>query len=145
MFICRNIILLILQALLTSLFASAGHPWILFYTERTLKTISVKSRGKNHGGTASLQLPVSSRFISPLNLIEDDFTNGRTNQLLSSPSMRSCKSEETDECGFIDALSVAISHVRISEPKRSRIYSPSGPIEQQHSSNMRSNTLCKAF
>ncbi|KAK4751807.1 hypothetical protein SAY87_020605 [Trapa incisa] len=115
------------------------HPWILFYTERTLKTISVKSRAKNHVRTASFQLPVSSRFISPLNLLP------RTTQLLLSPSTKSCKSEEPDEYGFIDVLSVAISHVRISEPKRSKLCCPSGPIEQQHSSNMTSNPLCKAF
>ncbi|KAJ6411895.1 hypothetical protein OIU84_005043 [Salix udensis] len=53
----------------------------------------------------------------------------------------SCKSEEQDECGLVDALAVAISHVKISEPKRSRLCGPTGPIEQQCSSN----NLCRAF
>ncbi|KAJ6773416.1 SERINE/THREONINE-PROTEIN KINASE PEPKR2 [Salix purpurea] len=53
----------------------------------------------------------------------------------------SCRSEEQDECGLVDALAVAISHVKISEPKRSRLCGPTGPIEQQCSSN----NLCRAF
>ncbi|KAK4800860.1 hypothetical protein SAY86_021347 [Trapa natans] len=122
------------------------HPWILFYTDRTLKTVSIKSRAKNNGGTTSLQAPTPFlRSRSPVNLIENDSTNEKITQLSSAHSIQSCKSEEPDECGFIDALAVAVSHVRISEPKRSRICSPTGPIEQQHSSNLRSNTLCKAF
>ncbi|KAF3445978.1 hypothetical protein FNV43_RR11156 [Rhamnella rubrinervis] len=85
------------------------HPWILFYTERTLKTIPI-----NEGS-------------SPLS------------------SSDSCESEDQDDTGLIDALATAVSHVRISEPKRSRVCGPTGPIEQQCSSNMKANNLCKAF
>ena len=56
--------------------------------------------------------------------------------------------EEEDESGVVDVLVVAISNVRISEPKRSRLCSPTNsPIEQQHSSNLTTttNTLCRAF
>ncbi|MBA0745943.1 hypothetical protein Gogos_008500 [Gossypium gossypioides] len=57
----------------------------------------------------------------------------------------SCKSEEQDKNGVVDLLAVAISHVRISEPKRSRLCSPTRPIEQQCSSNLTVNNLCRAF
>ncbi|MCI11802.1 serine/threonine-protein kinase PEPKR2-like, partial [Trifolium medium] len=55
------------------------------------------------------------------------------------------QTDDPDECVLIDALATAISHVRISEPKRSRLCSPTGPIVQQGSSNMKANNLCKAF
>ena len=65
---------------------------------------------------------------------------------VSSPfsSSESCNSEDQDDCVLIDALANAISHVRISEPKRSKLWCPTSPIDQQGSSNMKAN-LCKAF
>ncbi|GMI77249.1 phosphoenolpyruvate carboxylase-related kinase 2 [Hibiscus trionum] len=79
------------------------HPWILFYTEPSLKTLYTESKSKNS---------------------------------VEQPSPRSES--------VMDVLAVAISHVRISESKRSRFYSP-GPIELQCSSNFTSNNLCRAF
>lgn len=63
----------------------------------------------------------------------------------SSSESLSDKSEEQDDSGLVDVLAVAISNVRISEPKRSRLCGPTGPIEQQCSSNMTTNNLCRAF
>ncbi|KHG12529.1 Serine/threonine-protein kinase PEPKR2 [Gossypium arboreum] len=65
-------------------------------------------------------------------------------QVLTSLSS-SCKSKEQDKNGVVDLLAVAISHVRISEPKRSRLCSPTRPIKQQCSSNLTVNNLCRAF
>lgn len=111
------------------------HSWILFYTER--------SKLKNQVAASSVQVSAAPG----LEQCGSSVCSGSSNRgsRLPSPSSLSCEPEEFDECCFVDALSVAISQVRISEPKRSRLCSPTGPIEQQCSSNIRSNTLCKAF
>ncbi|KAF8370034.1 hypothetical protein HHK36_031932 [Tetracentron sinense] len=114
-----------------------SHPWILFYTERTLKTLSMKSKPRNHVGTPSRRVESERNRIASGSL-SDGFT------LVSSFYSWGHKSEEQD-CGLIDALAVAISRVRISEPKRSRLCSPTGPIPQECSSNMKANNLCTAF
>lgn len=46
---------------------------------------------------------------------------------------------------LVDVLAEAISRVRISEPKRSRLCSPANPIEQECSPNIKVNSLCAAF
>ncbi|XWS21445.1 hypothetical protein CRYUN_Cryun30bG0055200 [Craigia yunnanensis] len=92
------------------------HPWILFYTEHSLKTLSIRSKLKNQG----------------------------SQPVLTSNSL-SCKSEEQYENGVVDVLAMAISHVKISEPKRSRLCSPTGPIKQQCLFNLTANNLCRAF
>jgi serine/threonine protein kinase len=109
------------------------HPWILFYTERMLRPLPLKSKSKP--GVSLCQLS-----ITPGLEINGDGSNQYQSSEKSSPSL-----EDEDESGLVDALSVAISHVRISEPKRSRLCSPTGPIEQQHSSNLTANNLCRAF
>lgn len=65
----------------------------------------------------------------------------------SSPGSlsESCKSEDQGDLGLVDALATAVSHVRISGPKRSRVCGTTGPIEQHGSSNMKANNLCRAF
>eukprot|EP00257_Ricinus_communis_P024773 XP_025012187.1 serine/threonine-protein kinase PEPKR2 [Ricinus communis] len=88
------------------------HPWILFYTERTLKTLSIKTKLKNQVGQVSCQtanaplLEINGNKSESGPVIED------SNHLASSDSLSS-KSEEQDECGFVDALAVAISNVKI--------------------------------
>ncbi|KAF8050457.1 hypothetical protein N665_1962s0002 [Sinapis alba] len=124
------------------------HPWILFYTDRTLKTMCIKSKHK--GGQAGS--PPCLQLRSPIKNID---VNNRANREKKttyddSPptdSFSNTEEEEEDESGVVDVLVVAISNVRISEPKRSRICSPTNsPIEQQHSSNLTTtNTLCRAF
>ncbi|KAG8491873.1 hypothetical protein CXB51_015183 [Gossypium anomalum] len=119
------------------------HPWILFYTEHSLKTLYTKSK---------LKIPVEpsfKKFNSPRSESSatriDSGSRSQCPQLVLSSNSSSCKSEELDENGVVDVLAVAISHVRISEPKRSRLCSPPGPIEQQCSSNLTTNNLCRAF
>lgn len=103
------------------------HPWILFYTECPSKALPIKSKVRN-------------------NVTKHKIEVQRIGVISSSPFMEglSCKSEEQDACGFVDALAVAISRVRISEPKRSRICDPGSPIQQQCSSNIKTS-LCTAF
>ncbi|KAG0489421.1 hypothetical protein HPP92_008232 [Vanilla planifolia] len=94
-----------------------GHPWILFYTE-----------------SLSRCNPFNPRVGSTSLLPKVEF--GRT-------CYRS--DEEQDDCGcFVDALVAAISRVRISEPKRSRLCVPASQIPEECSSNMKTN-LCTAF
>ncbi|GAV66796.1 Pkinase domain-containing protein [Cephalotus follicularis] len=120
------------------------HPWILFYTERTSKTLPMKSKLKNQVGASFRQLA-----IVPQPEVDSNKRSGgplsKGSNLNSSTESVSFNSEDQDECGLVDALAVAISHVRISEPKRTRLCSPTGPIKQQCSSNLTSNNLCRAF
>ncbi|KAM7257576.1 hypothetical protein ACFE04_013317 [Oxalis oulophora] len=109
------------------------HPWILFYTERMLRT-PLKSKSKL--GPSLCQLTITPRVE-----VDGESSKPCQSSESSSPSLE----EEEDESGLVDVLSVAISQVRISEPKRSRLCSPTNPIEQQHSSNLTPNNLCRAF
>lgn len=120
------------------------HPWILFYTERTLRTLTIKSKLKNQVGASHHQPAILPGVESDENKLDRGSRNDESHELSSSESLNS-ESEEQDEGGFVDALAVAISNVRISGPKRSRLCGPSGPIEQQCSSNLTANTLCRAF
>ncbi|KAL8096361.1 serine/threonine-protein kinase PEPKR2 [Apium graveolens] len=119
------------------------HPWILFYTERTLRTLSIKSKTKNQSG--SHQLPVTKVTPDLNGKIRDNNCADDNLNRDSSSGSSSQESTEKDECGFVDALAVAISRVTISEPKRSRLCGPTSPIREQCSSNVTSNNLCKAF
>ncbi|KAL1814056.1 hypothetical protein ACET3Z_024121 [Daucus carota] len=119
-----------------------SHPWILFYTERNLRTLSIKSKMKNQPG--SHQLPVTKVFPDSNRKIGDN-NFGDNSSSDSSSGSSSQERAEQDDCGFVDALAVAISHVTISEPKRSRLCGPTSPIREQCSSNVTSNNLCKAF
>ncbi|KAK8552159.1 hypothetical protein V6N13_120578 [Hibiscus sabdariffa] len=118
------------------------HPWILFYTERSLKTLSIKSKLKNQVGP-SIQVSHSPGAELSSRMSGGCLSQGPQSALTSHSS--SCKSDEQDENGLVDVLAVAISHVRISEPKRTRLCSPTGPIEQQCSSNLTTGNLCRAF
>nr|CAB3453642.1 unnamed protein product [Digitaria exilis] len=102
-----------------------SHPWVLFYTECPLKVV-----------TANLCL--TNKIVAPR--IAWDKLRPECESLSDS----SQRSEDQDECGIVDALIAAITHVRISEPKRSRLCSPAIIIQQECSSNLKSN-LCTAF
>lgn len=94
------------------------HPWILFYTDCPSRLITTNPRTRN-------------RTAVPR--IDSGYSGQRSD-------------EDQDECGgFVDALTAAISRVRISEPKRSRLCVPAGQIPQECSSNMKANNLCTAF
>ncbi|XP_027330470.1 serine/threonine-protein kinase PEPKR2-like [Abrus precatorius] len=117
------------------------HPWILFYTERTLKMLPIKSKLKLQNEAACqkfLAAPESG-------LVGSGIDDGSLNKVSSEfSSSESGNSEYRDDCAWIDALATAVSHVRISETKRSKLWGPTVPIDQQGSSNMKAN-LCKAF
>jgi hypothetical protein len=98
----------------------------------------IKIKLKNQIGSTCRQVVAAREPKLGGNTID----NGSHSELLSSESYNS---NDPDECVLIDALATAISHVRISEPKRSRLCSPTGPIVQQGSSNMKASNLCKAF
>nr|GMD93995.1 serine/threonine-protein kinase PEPKR2 [Ipomoea batatas] len=114
-----------------------SHPWILFYTERTLRTLSTRTKPKHQTGAPSQIMAAASTPQSDRN---KRGSKGRA----PSESLNG-ESEESDESGLVDALTVAISHCRISEPKRSRLCVPTSPIREECSSNMTASNLCKAF
>lgn len=123
-----------------------SHPWILFYTERTLKTLSSKTKSKNQVGISSCFCAIPSiPELNGTNKFDGGSSHGIALYTPSASDCSSCKSDGQDESGFVDVLAVAMTNVRISEPKRSRVCSPTSPIVEQHSSNMRANSLCRAF
>ncbi|KAG2584550.1 serine/threonine-protein kinase PEPKR2-like isoform X2 [Panicum virgatum] len=83
------------------------HPWISFYDECPLKAEFSTLWSTNNAAT-----PVIDR------------ERVRSCCQSSSSESSSDNSEERDECGVVDALTAAITQVRISEPKRSRLCSP---------------------
>ncbi|PKA56124.1 Serine/threonine-protein kinase PEPKR2 [Apostasia shenzhenica] len=95
-----------------------GHPWILFYTESPSRVMSINFRAVRKSAAAH-------------------------RPKLGCSSHRSYEEQE-ESSGFVDALAAAISKVRISEPKRTRICGPVAQIPQECSSNMKAN-LCTAF
>ncbi|XP_008812230.2 serine/threonine-protein kinase PEPKR2-like isoform X2 [Phoenix dactylifera] len=103
------------------------HPWIIFHTECPAKALPIAFRVANKSRVPRVQL-------------EKTWAANCSSSLGSS----SRESEEQDDCGFVDALAAAISRVRISEPKRSRLCGPASPVQQECSSNMKAN-LCTAF
>ncbi|KAG8049933.1 hypothetical protein GUJ93_ZPchr0009g511 [Zizania palustris] len=100
-----------------------SHPWVVFYTECPLKAVSAN-------------LGVTNKIVARDRIMLDS-------ESMSSDSS-SQRSEDQDECGIVDALTAAITQVTISEPKRSRLCIPAIPIQQECSSNLKSN-LCTAF
>lgn len=112
-----------------------SHPWIVFYTHSRANPLPIKSKARNN----------NNALVQRTNFTSLTIVNGLSSS--STPASfgsSSCKSEQEDEYGFVDVLAVAISRVRISEPKRSRLCLPSNSIQQECSSNMKSN-LCTAF
>ncbi|CAK7355124.1 unnamed protein product [Dovyalis caffra] len=95
-----------------------GHPWILFYTEPTQMELTRKPTFQDHVTLTSQQLTVTTRLESErYKITASGFLSDDSSIILSSDDSRS-RLEEQD-CGLVDALTVAISRVRISEPKRS--------------------------
>ncbi|KAL0422422.1 UNVERIFIED_CONTAM: Serine/threonine-protein kinase PEPKR2 [Sesamum latifolium] len=116
------------------------HPWISFYTEPMLKTHALGPRKDNVKLTSRQLASIHGTESERKRLISCDILNDD-----SSPSLASSSSTEAvdgEDCGLVDVLAVAISRVRISEPKRSRICSPS---QQECSSNLKTSNLCTAF
>ncbi|KAL8162377.1 hypothetical protein V2J09_013866 [Rumex salicifolius] len=122
-----------------------GHPWILFYTTRMLKSLPTKPKASNGYETSSRQLVSTSL---PKTTDRSKTNSGSvygSSSLVSSAKRRvDSTSLELEESSAIDVLTAAISQVRISDTKRSRLcYSspPISPIQQQFSAS----SLCEAF
>ncbi|KAK9743418.1 hypothetical protein RND81_03G237700 [Saponaria officinalis] len=117
------------------------HPFILFYTERVLKSLSVNSKA------GILPEALSHKLVST-SLPGSDKRQTKSSSLSESSSLvvtakRSVNPDaekQQDDCCLMDALTVAIAQVRISEPKRSRLCL-SNSIQQPYSAN----SLCQAF
>ncbi|KAH9627270.1 hypothetical protein KSS87_000299 [Heliosperma pusillum] len=118
------------------------HPWISFYADPPLKTLTIKSPSKNrrlasHNITRKVVSEVDSNRVQSTGYhyrCDDSDVN-----LLTSSS---CKVEE--DSGLVDSLAVAISCMKISESKRVRICNSPNPVSHEHSSNLKVN-LCAAF
>ncbi|KQJ90577.1 serine/threonine-protein kinase PEPKR2 [Brachypodium distachyon] len=126
----RDLISRMLDRDVSSRITAAGvlsHPWVLFYTECTLKAVTAN-------------LCVTNKIVAPC----FPWDRIRSHCDSSASDSSSQRSEDQDECGIVDALTAAITHVRISEPKRTRLCSPAISIQQECSSNLKSN-LCTAF
>ncbi|XP_021740305.1 serine/threonine-protein kinase PEPKR2-like [Chenopodium quinoa] len=119
-----------------------GHPFIMFYTERTLKSLSIKPNSRNVSVTPSHQSDKTSLAESHKLLPSSCPSNENLDPAVTTRHLVACDTDKQDDCGLMDVLVVAISQVRISEPKRSRLcFSESSSVQLQYSSN----SLCKAF
>lgn len=120
----------------------SGHPFIMFYTERVFSLDFIKSKPRKGSAIPSPQLDSTSlpeldkRRPHSCSLSENSSLTVTTKQPATSDT------DKQDDCGLMDVLVVAISQVRISEPKRSRLcFSSGSSIQSQFSTN----SLCKAF
>ncbi|CAH1445097.1 unnamed protein product [Lactuca virosa] len=113
------------------------HPWILFYTNPTLGPLTFGSRVQTCGNLTTQLLTdvLEMEYERTINTSFDD----------NSTSMFPNDLEEDEDCCMVDMLALAISRVRISEPKRSRICGPNDPVQQEHSANINIKSLCAAF
>ncbi|XP_019168973.1 PREDICTED: serine/threonine-protein kinase PEPKR2-like [Ipomoea nil] len=118
------------------------HPWILFFTEPTLNTLISKPRIRNHVRLTRNQLIAVHGSESERNNLT--IKNSFNDDSVSTPSSGNLLEGE-EESSLVDVLAMAISRVKISEPKRSRLCSPARQIEQECSSNIKVNHLCTAF
>ncbi|KAB5516006.1 hypothetical protein DKX38_026654 [Salix brachista] len=103
-----------------------------------------KTKFQAHVTLTSQQLTLSTGLeLDRFKITASGFLNDDCSLVLSSDGSRS--RVEQHDCGLIDALTVAISRVRISEPERSRLCWPTSPIQQEFSSNSKINNLWTAF
>ncbi|KAK9077153.1 hypothetical protein SSX86_005489 [Deinandra increscens subsp. villosa] len=112
------------------------HPWIKFYTNPTLESLTSSSKPQVHRTLTSQQLADMIEVESERSINSFD-----ENSTLMLPH----DTTKDEDCCMVDVLALAISRVRISGPKRSRIFSPSNPVQQEHSSNITMTSLCTAF
>ncbi|KAJ6734431.1 SERINE/THREONINE-PROTEIN KINASE PEPKR2-LIKE ISOFORM X1 [Salix purpurea] len=102
------------------------------------------TKGTSHVTLTSQQLTLSTGLeLDRFKITASGFLNDDCSLVLSSDGSRS--RVEQQDSGLIDALTVAISRVRISEPERSRLCWPTSPIQQEFSSNSKISNLCTAF
>jgi len=132
-----------------------SHPWIMFYTESNIKVQLSSSKRKKHTYPVKDEWSESLPSLSPrtrerraqfINSIltehgEDESLSG---DLLSRPKQPEYDIQAARKYDLVDALASAISRIRLSEPKRSRLCTTTYPVPQQCSSNLKSS-LCTAF
>uniref|UniRef100_A0A0A9DI24 Protein kinase domain-containing protein n=1 Tax=Arundo donax TaxID=35708 RepID=A0A0A9DI24_ARUDO len=87
------------------------HPWVVFYTECPLK-----AEFSNLWSTNKTPPPMIH------------WERAKSDCQSSCSGSSSDNSEEQDECGIVDVLTTAITQVRISEPKRTRLCSPANQL-----------------
>ncbi|KAL2936785.1 Serine/threonine-protein kinase PEPKR2 [Bienertia sinuspersici] len=116
------------------------HPWILFYADPPLKTLTLKSTPSKSRRMTSRNMTVQIRTESE-NQEKPSGSDGGGSDTNSSTSS-SCKLEE--DSGLVDALAVAVSCMNITETKRIRLCNPPNSISHDCSSNIKAN-LCTAF
>ncbi|XP_065871291.1 serine/threonine-protein kinase PEPKR2-like [Euphorbia lathyris] len=121
------------------------HPWILFYTEPALEGLALKSKFRNHVTLTSQKLTVAVGVEEweRCNVTGSSFFSDDSSLVLTSGDSRIRLDERDFE--LADVLAMAISRVRISEPKRSRLCVGTSLISQECSSNIKVNNLCTAF
>ncbi|KAL9394321.1 hypothetical protein Peur_013606 [Populus x canadensis] len=124
---CALFVILIhfLDSVMVGMWSTLASMDFVLHGAYTFKTLSIRSKTKNQGAATSCQLANALVFVSPGNQVgvgspEEDLNQHPSDSL-------SCMSEEHGECGLVDALAVAISHVKMLEPKRSRLWGPTGP------------------
>ncbi|XP_051208044.1 serine/threonine-protein kinase PEPKR2 [Lolium perenne] len=106
------------------------HPWILTHTECPL---SAEFSALWHDNKPTLTPRIhNERVLS-------DWQCSSTESSTSDDS-----DERADECGIVDALTAAITQVRISEPKRGRVCTPTIPTQQECSFSLKANP-CTGF
>lgn len=121
-----------------------SHPWIRFYTEPTINTLTLSPE-------LIYNFRLTTKQPTPRADLESDSSKAITRSITGddqgrvSSSRNSGKRPADKSNDLVDVLAEAISRVRISEPKRSRLCSPANPIEQECSSNIKVNSLCAAF
>lgn len=113
------------------------HPWILFHTEQNLKPLYIKPKQRSH---ATATHHNDAPEVGPT---AESQTN--TDPIINGSNLTSLVHKRSDDCDLVDALAVAVSQVRISEPKRSKLCGPTNPLQEQYSANRKANNLCKAF
>lgn len=127
------------------MFSSTEHPWISFYTDRTLGAHLLKAKKNNMRSTSRQQASIHGTESERKRLVSSNSLSDDSSSSLASVG-GSNEVVDREDSGLVDVLAGAISRVRISEPKRSRICSsPSRTIQTECPSNLKTSNLCTAF
>lgn len=124
-------------------------------TKGSSSVLPTKLRGENNSGStteSSAVLPTKVRVQNNRVASKGSSSLLPTNARLENHvmtkrplSLESSTWEEEQQCSFVDALAEAISRMKISGPKRSRLCAPANPIQQELPSNMKANLCTAAF
>lgn len=115
----------------------AEHPWLLFYADPPLKTLTSKSTPSK-----SRRMTLRDMTVERTESGNKSVGSQRADSDIDSSTSSSSKLEE--DSGLVDALAVAVSCMNITETKRIRLFNPTSSISHECSSNIKAN-LCTAF